>query len=175
MKKAVVWIFCLLTLFLSACSSQSVGLTYAENCLDRLGLDSDDVDEVYIMHYTSRMRLGDDVLDVPMYQEIPDSGYVVLLHSYCSPAFYDSYACFLNENGKIVFTFDYEENDKLFEKYYSKFSPSNVSAGEKALEYLENCNFIAHMINSAGENQLKDKMEKNLWYALTDKQIRKLS
>ncbi len=175
MKKTVVWILCLLTLFLSACGNRSVGLTYAEKCMERLDLDSSDVDEVYIMHYTSRTRLSDEVLDTDMYQEIPDSGYVVLLHSYGTPAFYDSYACFLNENGRIVFTFDYEENDRLFEKYYSNFSVSNVSAGERALEYLKNCNYISHMINNAGNAQLKGDMEKNVWYALSDKQIRKLS
>lgn len=175
MKKTAAIILCLLTLFLSACGKQSVGLNCAEICMERLGLSSNGVDEVYIMHYTARTKLSDEVLDTSMYQKIPDSGYVVLLHSYTTPAFYDSYACFLNETGRIVFTFDYEENDRLYEKYYSSFSPSNVGAGETALEYLKNCNYISHMINQAGNTPLKGEMEKNVWYALSPEQIRKLS
>ena len=39
------------------------------------------------------------------------------------------------------------------------------------MEYLTNCNYIAGMINDADGEDYRGKLEKNVWYALSDDQI----
>ena len=176
MKKAIIWLVCIFLLFtFCACGAQNDAQRYAKKCWDLIGSNSIEVDKIYFMKYTSRAHLSDEVLDTSMYEELPKQGYVILFHSFNAPygkRFWDSYACFLDANGNIVFTFDYEENDKLYEKYYSQFSPTNISAGEKALVYLKNCVYISGMINDANSGEdLQGTIEKNTWYSFSNKQI----
>lgn len=175
MKKgmALLLLFAI-TVSLCACGlGRSKAERYAKEGWERVGERDIELDDVYVMQYTSRRNLSDEVLDTDMYFEIPETGYAVLYHSYAIPAFSDSYACFFNERGDIVFTFDYEEYDELYEEYYADFSLYNTKAGEKALEYLMDCNYISHMINYANDSEeYSGNMEKNVWYTLDEKQIK---
>ena len=83
----------------------------------------------------------------------------------------DSYACFLDTDGNLAFSFDYEENYLLYEKHYSNFSVYNITAGELAVEYLSNCNYISGMINNADGNVLQRDLDNNVWYSFSQKQI----
>lgn len=170
MKKAFAILLCLLIL-LSGCSRRTLIEGYAQNCWHQIGPADADIDEIFVIRYTSRTELCDDVLDTPMYQKIPERGYAVLFHSYGSPSFHDSYACFLDTEGKLAFCFDYEENHRLYEAYYEQFSIFDIGSGELAVEYLTNCNYIAGMINDADGEDYRGKLEKNVWYALSDDQI----
>lgn len=175
MKKGIA-LFLLLAVAVSLCAC-SLGRSKAERCAkegwERIGEDDIELDQVYVMQYTSRRNLSDQVLDTDMYFQIPETGYAVLYHSYEIPAFSDSYACFFDTKGNVAFTFDYEEYDQLYEEYYADFSVYNIEAGEKAVEYLTDCNYISHMINYAGTGEeYSGSMEKNVWYAMDDKQIR---
>ena len=169
MKKAFSILRCLLIL-LSGCSRRTLIEGYAQNCWHQIGPVDADIDEIFVIRYTSRTELCDEVLDTPMYQKIPERGYAVLFHSYGS-SFYDSYACFLDTEGKLAFSFDYEENHRLYEAYYEQFSIFDIGSGELAVEYLTNCNYIAGMINDADGEDYRGKLEKNVWYALSDDQI----
>ena len=161
----------LMLLPLCACGGQKDVCKEARTCWRTVGSDEISLERVYVIQYTSRLHLTGDVLDNPMYQEIPERGTAILFHAHRTKnPFHDSYACFLDERGKLVFTFDYEENYKLYEKHYENFSRYNVAAGEKAVEYLENCNYIAGMINDADGEPLGGKMAKNTWYELSDQQ-----
>lgn len=172
-KRLLGCLLCLLTIFFCACTPQSELLSCAWEGWDAVGEADIDLDEVYVIRYTSRRRLSDEVLDTSMYSQLPTSGYAVLYHSRGS-TFMDSYACFFDTEEELVFSFDYEENHELYERYYASFSPYNVEAGEKALEYLKNCNYIAHMINNADPEDYTSRPEDNVWYELTDGQIRRL-
>jgi hypothetical protein len=173
MKRGVILVL-LAALLLSLCGCGLLR-SRAERCArdgwERAGEADVRLDEVYVMHYSSRRKLSDDVLDTPMYQKLPENGYAVLYHSR-SRQFMDSYACFFDDGGKLVFTFDYEEYHDLYEEYYEDFSIYNIEAGEKAVEYLTNCNYISGMINDAADGkEFTSNMEKNIWYALSDAQI----
>lgn len=172
-KRLIGCLLCMLTIFFCACTTQSVLLTCAREGWDTIGDADEGPDEVYVIRYSSRRNLSDEVLDTSMYDRLPTSGYAVLYHSYGS-TFMDSYACFFDAEGELVLSFDYEENHELYERYYASFSPYNVEAGEKALEYLKNCNYIAHMINNADPEAYTDHPVDNIWYELTDGQIDKL-
>lgn len=174
MRRVRIIVIGLLMIMLCSCGIVSEAERYVARCWDVIGTEELDVDKIYVMQYTSRLELTGEVLDTDMYLELPERGYVVLFHSYCSPAFYDSYACFFNQKGKLVYVFDYEENDRLFEKYYENFSNYNVKNGVIALEYISNCNYIAEMINDADDNEYKGKIRKNMWYSFSDKQIEKI-
>lgn len=170
MKKAIVVLLCLCMLLLCGCSRQSLIEQSARACWDQIGPTDVDIDEIFVICYTSRLELCDEVLDTPMYQKIPERGYAVLFHSYGS-SFYDSYACFLDTEGKLIFSFDYEENHRLYEAYYEQFSIFDISSGELAVEYLTNCNYIAGMINDADGEDYRGKLEKDIWYSLTEDQM----
>lgn len=174
MRKGLVGcLLFLLTIFFYACTAQPVMLACAREGWQTVGEADLRLDEVYVIRYSSRRNLSDEVLDTGMYDRLPTSGYAVLYHSRGS-TFMDSYACFFNTEGELEFSFDYEENHDLYERYYARFSPYNVEAGEKALEYLKNCNYIAHMINNADPEEYTSRPEDNVWYELTDGQIDKL-
>ena len=168
----------LLTLLISlcGCGEQNTVLGYVRVCAQ--GLESSWKNpEVYVMKYTSRRALSDEVLDTELYDEIPTRGYAILFHSYVSgDPFADSYGFFLDMDGNIQCTIDYEESDKLFDKYYSSFSPYNTAAGEMAVMHLKNCNYLSGMINYAGEHceELTSKLQENVWYSLSEKLIDKL-
>ena len=145
---------------------------YAKEGWEQIGDRDAEPEEIYVIQYTSRKKLSDEVLDTEMYDDIPERGYAVLYHSYARDPFSDSYACFFDDEGELEFVFDYEENDLLFEKYYEDFSIYNIGSGEKALEYITNCNYISGMINYASDGEdFTSNMEKNIWYALSDAQI----
>ena len=178
MKKFLTALICIaLMLSLCACGESSRVLKYAEDCLEGIEMNSR-LQEVYVMKYTSRKALADTVLDTDMYMEIPERGYAVIYHAYVTGGepFSDTYAFFLRENGRVALPFDYEESNDLYKKYYSQFSPYNIAAGEMALMHLSNCNYISGMVNYAGESdeELKAKLEPNVWYSLSEKQIKKI-
>jgi len=151
-------------------------LLYAEACFEEIG-SGEQPDNVYVMEYTSRGELTDIVLGTEMYTDIPEWGYAILIHSYVSgDAFSESYACFLNSDGELEVFFDYEESEALFELHYGSFSPYDIESGELAVMYLENCNYISHMINYAGDycEELGSEFEKNVWYSLNEDQIKRI-
>lgn len=179
MRKITAMLLCvILLLSLSGCSAQGKMQRYAKACWEDVGSPGITPDEVYVMQYTSRSKLSDKVPETDIYEEIPSRGYAILFHSYRAKAgepFFDSFACFLNEDGRLVFSFDYEENHDLYEANYGGFSINNIQAGERALEYLQNCNYIANMINYAANCEpLELQMEKNIWYEFSEEQIEKI-
>lgn len=178
MRRIIALVLCIiLTLSMTSCAALGKPVRYAGKCWDDIGSSAIEVDYIYFMEYTSRTYLSDDVLETSMYNDIPQRGYVVLFGSSYSKegAFMDSYACFLNTDGELEFYFDFEENYRLYEKHYANFSPHNVSAGEKALEYLMNCNYISGMINYAYDGKsLKSTHEKNVWYSLSELQVKQI-
>ena len=183
MRRILPLFACLALLFsLCACGkSENTGnnklLRYVEECWEDAG-SGDAPEEVYIIRYTSRRNLSGEVLDTDMYEKLPEQGYAILFHTHVAgDPFSASYACFLDKDGDLVFSFDYKESHDLYEKYYSQFSIYNTVAGEKAIMYLSNCNYIAHMINHANDHceKLKSTISKNTWYSLSDAQIRRIS
>ena len=177
MKRLIAVLLCIvLVLCLSACSFLRPKLmSNAQTAWEAVDSGNVDSECVYVMQYTSRSQLTSENQDAPLYSEIPSRGYVVLFHTYTFPAFHESYACFLDEDGEVELTFDYEESYELHEYYYSQFSLFNIQAGEIALEYISNCNFISSMINSAHDvcEELKfpGRHKKNVWYLLSENQI----
>lgn len=169
-KRFLLIIAIVVTLALCACGASSEVQQYARSCWRAVGSDDVSLDRVSVMRYTSRLHLNGEVLDSPMYEEIPDRGYAILFRAYGDPHA-GMYACFLDERGKLIFSFNYEENYKLYEKYYSKFSIHNIEAGEKAVEYLGNCNYIHSMFNDAAGDTLSGAPEKNVWYVLPEEQV----
>lgn len=175
-KKVMVLIGILLVcigvgIFFAVRNTKSDVEKMVKRCWHEIGSEEISLDRIYVMRYSSRLELTGEVLETDMYQEIPSSGYAILFHSYGNPAFCDSYACFLDRDGELVFVFDYEENHLLYEVNYAQFSVSNIAAGERAVEYLTNCNYISGMINDASDEEYKGKMKQNTWYAFSDEQV----
>ena len=173
--KKVFNLFLCVVLFvgLSGCGKEQTILRYTEQCLNGIEVDSN-FQQVYVMEYTLKKELADQVLTTDMYDSIPGQGIAVLYHPISSG--HGDYVFFFDSNGKLVFSFDYEESYALYEENYRKFSPNNIRSGEIALMHLENCNYISGMRRYAHDSceELKSKVEKNTWYELNDKQLAKI-
>ena len=137
---------------------------------------------VYIMRYNNRSELSNEVLDSSLYRRIPTSGYAVI---FSQPegeyGFYGMHTVFLNETGEVLYTFDYSDHYDLYQRtkpsYYSIY---NVSQIDRATGYLEECNYFAGMQNFAHNDSESTRNEKlckqaNVWYSLTEKQIKNLT
>lgn len=174
-------IICICVLF-SGCGGSSVVSQmeqYAKDAYQELSL-KDDPEEIYIIKYTNKSYLNDDeadLSDVSAYDESPSKGYAILFYSYSIPAFSSYAAVFLTESGRISYVFDYAATYKKYEDAYADFSPYNIRAGERALEYLSNCSFFSGMSNYVDdvlEGELPRKMENNTWYIFSEKSIEKI-
>lgn len=171
MKKTLaIFMVILLTLSLTACLGRSKVERYAKAGWEATGSAGASIDKIFVMHYTSRRCLSGEVLDTPMYSQMPSNGYAVLYYSMGS-GFSDCYACFFDQDGKLALSFDYEENEKLFDLYYGSFSIYNTESGEKALEYLKNCNYISAMMNDAYDVAVEDKLEKDVWFSFSEETV----
>lgn len=174
MKRFAVLLLCILLAFsLCACKTSSKPMQYARKSWNAIGSAGMEVDEIYFMEYTSRTHLSDDVLETELYDQLPQRGYAILFDTTFPNK--ERYACFFNDRGELVLTFDYAENYRLYEKHYDNFSIYNIGSGEKAVEYLSNCNYISGMILFAHDGQdLSGTCEKNIWYRLSDKQVKSI-
>ena len=173
MKKTFLAFVCMVMLLLSACSKSYDVPYYVKVCWNEISSADDLFDIVCVNKYTSRLNITGEVSDSPMYSEIPERGYAVVFYRiHAEEPFWGSYACFLNEEGELICSYSYEEQDKLFDMYYSKYSIYNIEAGERALEHIGNCNFITTMVNCGRKGEfLQGEPDNNLWYSLSEEDM----
>lgn len=174
MKRIVIFLLCLsLSLSLCACAGQNPALEYAAECWEEMDANQDEMYKIYIMEYTSKAQLGGEMESVSFWGDIPQRGYVVIFYD-----IWEKYVGFLSDDGDVELLFDYQENRELSEELWRKFTGYNdLWSGERSNQILHDCNCVSDLINDAyesDENPLGGKLEENVWYSLSQRQIEKV-
>ena len=173
MKKTFLAFVCMVMLLFSGCGKSYDVQYYVKECWEKISSADELVDIVCVNKYTSRLNITGEVSDSPMYSKIPERGYAVVFHRILAEeVLWGTYACFLDEDGKVICSYSYEEQDKLFDMYYSQYSIYNIEAGERALEHIGNCNFISTMLKHGRKGELlQGEPENNVWYSLSEEDM----
>jgi hypothetical protein len=175
MKRFAALLLCIaLIVTLSACGMKNDALQYVKECWKEIDCDEGDGYAAYIMKYTSREYLNDDVLETPMYDDIPKRGYAIVMKVYPSS---NLFVGFFTDNGELVLLFDHKDNEKLSEECWRRFTRfDDFQAAEKHFEISHNCNYIYRIWLDAmtcEENVPRGALEENIWYCLSEKQLKK--
>lgn len=142
---------------------------------------------VCIIRYTDRDELSNEALLPSLYSSIPASGYAVI---FAPPEGTDSFdgmhTVFLNEAGDALYTFDFSEHAAQYMESVDLWTDVYPATGiyqwipDDGSRIRRESMYFVHMQDFAIEDSQSTRDEtlcqqKNVWYSLSEKQIRSLT